>query len=268
MTEENYPSDPKTRSMFRKIERKTVSNASFVVFTSPGTRRLYADRYASEDDSKWQLIENGYDEDAFQSAQSVAVDSVRDGKLTILHSGVIYPKERDPTKFFQAISNLASKGILCDKDVEFRLRATGHDDYLRRQIDRMGIQKLVKLCEPVPYQEALAEMMSCAGLLLLQAASCNHQTPAKVYEYIRAGRPILALTDSAGDTAELIQNNDLGLVASLDSTKQIEWAIQNFLTEIVRKNITRPKALTESFSRRAQVGKTAQLFDQLTGDVD
>ena len=44
------------------------------------------------------------------------------------------------------------------------------------------------------------------GLLLLQASNCNDQVPAKAYEYLRCHRPVLALTDPAGDTAELLRS--------------------------------------------------------------
>jgi len=50
-------------------------------------------------------------------------------------------------------------------------------------------------------------------LLLLQASNCNSQIPAKVYEYLRAGKPILALTDPEGDTATLLRNLGINTIA-------------------------------------------------------
>ena len=38
-------------------------------------------------------------------------------------------------------------------------------------------------------------MLRADGLLILQAANCNEQIPAKLYKYLRARRPIVALTD-------------------------------------------------------------------------
>jgi hypothetical protein len=134
---------------------------------------------------------------------------------------------------------------------------------LKRLIDRMNIQGLVKLCEPIEYKAALAEMMSCSGLLLLQSASCNHQIPAKVYEYIRARRPILALTDKAGDTARLLRDNGLGTIAQLDSVQEIQIAIRDFLSNIDSDADCASEKIVEKFSRRTQVAQAARMFDDL-----
>src|SRR5262245_46481624 len=45
MTEENYPTDPVVRSMFRKIESMSIQYSECAVFTTQGTLRLYAERY-------------------------------------------------------------------------------------------------------------------------------------------------------------------------------------------------------------------------------
>ena len=57
-----------------------------------------------------------------------------------------------------------------------------------------GIGDVVKLAAPLPYHDALAEMSQVDGLLLLQR---NQQIPAEPHEYLRAQRPILALTHAA-----------------------------------------------------------------------
>ena len=58
----------------------------------------------------------------------------------------------------------------------------------------------------VSFRNAVAEMLSADGLLIFQASNCNHQIPAKVYEYFRAKRPIFAMTDPKGDTASLLKS--------------------------------------------------------------
>jgi hypothetical protein len=96
------------------------------------------------------------------------------------------------------------------------LRATGCDDCLRGLLGQLRIDDIVMLEPRVGYREALAEMLAADGLLVLQAANCNYQVPAKLYEYLRARRPILALTDAAGDTAQTLA--DAGSIRSRRST--------------------------------------------------
>ena len=81
------------------------------------------------------------------------------------------------------------------------LRATQNDSYIEELVGKFGISSIISIKPPVSYHEALSEMLTADGLLVIQAENCNMQIPAKLYEYIRARRPILALTDSKGDTA-------------------------------------------------------------------
>jgi hypothetical protein len=55
-----------------------------------------------------------------------------------------------------------------------------------------GIERFIELLPPIPYRAALEEMLRADALLVLQAANCNEQIPAKLYEYLRSGRPIVA----------------------------------------------------------------------------
>ncbi|MHB8847456.1 MAG: glycosyltransferase, partial [Burkholderiales bacterium] len=78
----------------------------------------------------------------------------------------------------------------------------------------------------------LTEMLTTDGLLILQASNCNHQIPAKLYEYMRAGRPILALTDPVGDTAKLLQEAGIHTIAPLDDVEAIQEKLLDFLTAV------------------------------------
>eukprot|EP01034_Spumella_vulgaris_P043100 gene43100-53496_t len=109
-------------------------------------------------------------------------------------------------------------------------------------------------------------MLSADGLLILQATNCNHQVPAKLYEYLRARRPILALTDSDGDTAATLRQAGVDSIAPLDQKDAIIDALPRFLDQ-VRKG-TAPlasAAVIAAHSRRARTEQLAQLLDQQRG---
>src|SRR5215475_8746452 len=82
----------------------------------------------------------------------------------------------------------------------------------------------------VTYSDSLAEMLSVDALLILQASNCNEQIPAKFYEYLRARRPIFALTDPAGDTANALRAAGIDTIARLDSEEHIVAGLKRFLS--------------------------------------
>jgi hypothetical protein len=84
-----------------------------------------------------------------------------------------------------------------------------------------GVSELLEIMPPISYRAALEEMMTVNALLVMQASNCNAQIPAKIYEYLRARKPILGLTDPNGDTAWVLKNAGINTQARLDSTAEI-----------------------------------------------
>ncbi len=263
MVEEDYPDDPRVRQNYRNIEAATVSRAKRVVLTTPGTKAGYMSRYSNEDRNKWKLIRNGYDEDNFKNAQSLTKTGVN-GPIQLVHSGLLYPSERDPVCFFQALSELRDHGSLNASRLQVTLRATGHDIHHAQLIEQFDIGDIVKLKPGIGYDQALAEMLSVDGLLIFQASNCNHQVPAKLYEYFRAGKPILALTDPAGDTAQTIYDAGLSNIASLDSKASIKSLLMQFIQAIENGSaLSVAPEIAAQYSRRSQTAELARLFDDL-----
>ena len=230
MTDVNYPPDPFTRRMYQWIEEKTITHCTRAVLTTPGSINDYETRFSQVPASRFCLIENGYDEENFVAAEAGIRSGLSNGgKFVLVHSGIIYPSERDPVAFFEALAALLEKKLISPLNLKVILRATAHDEYLLPLINQYGIGDIVSLAPPVPYQDALSEMLSADGLLILQAANCNNQIPAKLYEYLRARRPILALTDPIGSTAVALRNAGIDTIARLDSMNDIMQELLRFL---------------------------------------
>jgi glycosyltransferase involved in cell wall biosynthesis len=265
MAQEGYPADPKTWESFRRIEERALRNATHSVFVTPGAARMYLERYSDVPERRIAVIENGYDELSFEGFGVAAPkEERRHGPLTLLHSGVVYPSERDPTQLFEALRRMLDSGALRPGDLTIRLRASGHESILRNLIETAGVQEVVALAPPIPYRDALLEMLHADGLLVLQAANCNQQVPAKLYEYLRCGRPILALTDPAGDTAAVMRKAGLGDVARLDSAEDIAQALGCFLQQLRTASARLPDpGFVVRASRRHRTEELAHLLDGL-----
>jgi glycosyltransferase involved in cell wall biosynthesis len=263
MTEDDYPVDPRTHQVYRWIERQTVHRAQHVTFTAPSTIRMYGDRYPHVDANRWKLIYNGYDEADFDNLKPAK--KIPSTQKLLVHAGILYPSERDPRAFFQALACLKNKGLVSPDTLKVRLRATAYDDYYIPLLHQHGIEDIVELAPSLPYADALQEMNQADGLLLFQASNCNHQIPAKLYEYMRAGQPILALTDRAGDTAKILLDNALDSIAALDNTEEIAQTLATFLEQLNQGNApAASQASWEKFSRRSQTQELAELLHHLT----
>ncbi len=265
MAQDGYPANPKTWASFKRIEETTFKSATFRTFTTPGAVRMYRERYPESPAERTVLIENGYDEDSFVGLEASAASkgSLHPGKITLLHSGIVYPSERDPTQLFQAMSALLQSGRLNPARYVLRLRATAHDDWLKNLAAEHGIADMIELVPPLSYREALEEMLRADGLLVLQAANCNDQIPAKIYEYLRVGRPILGLTDPMGDTAGALRRAGVAGIAPLDDAEAIAAALADFIAQMQAGS---PLPLTteavSAGSRRQRSAELAGLLEE------
>lgn len=256
MFDDSYPEQRWTRAAHRWIEARTVACCTRVVCTTPGAVRTYRERYPAVPAARFALIENGYDEERFADAEVLqAAGQVKhpDAPFVLLHSGIIYPSERDPQPLFEALAALLSRGQISSATFRLVLRAPVHGPYLEKLIGKYGLGDIVVVAPHIGYREALLEMLSADGLLILQAANCNAQIPAKLYEYLRARRPILALTDAAGDTAAALRTAGIDTVAPLADSVAIASALSRFLA-IARAGaapLPSPE-LSASHSRRAR----------------
>src|SRR5690606_219295 len=182
----------------------------------------------------------------------------------ILHSGIVHPYERDPAQLFKALGELKRDGRVRQGDVLFRFRAAAHEGLLRSLAAEEDVEDMVEIAPSIPYPEAIAEMLIADGLLVLQADNCNEQIPAKLYEYLRAGRPILGLATPEGDTGRKLRELGYPDVVPLESLELIREAIPPFLVSLRDGTVFRPAVtMVQQYSRRSLAGRLAALFNEI-----
>ena len=265
MAQDGYPEDPSTWRSFSRIEQQTIVHAARSVFTTPGAAQVYRQRYPSVAAQRIVVIENGYDERAFSGAREDAVEGRLDSAhLTLLHSGIVYPSERDPTQLFRALAMLKADGTIDPSALRIRFRASEHDALLHSLAADAGVSDLIDLLPPVPYGQALTEMLRADGLLVMQASNCNEQIPAKLYEYLRAGKPILALTDPSGDTANVVRRAGIAALAPLDNAPAIADLLRRFVMNPDQRRtwVASPDAVARA-SRQARALELASLMEEV-----
>jgi glycosyltransferase involved in cell wall biosynthesis len=266
MAQVDYPPDPITKNHFLAIEKEAAAHAAYCVFTTPGAAQDYRLRYPAAA-SRMLVLENGYDEESFASvalAKPSPVNADTPRPLVMLHSGIVYPAERDPTELFRALGRLKAQGSLTPAQLCIRFRASVHDDLLLRLATEHGAIDFIELCPAIAYREALAEMVQVDALLVMQASDCNAQIPAKVYEYLRAGRPILGLTDPVGDTAGVLRSAGLHAIARLDSVDEIAALLPNFIAAVRDGQMHLPTvAAVQQASRQNRSEALAVLFNSV-----
>jgi len=261
MTDVDYPHDVSERRVYAWLERQVVRYAARLVFTTESTREIYLRRYPTLDPERAVVIPNGYEEDDFRALAAVPSPATASGPFRLLHSGTIYPEERDPLPLLRALARLNREGRLTAETLRMELRAPGNEEQYVSIIEGLGLAGVVQVLPAIPHRQALLDCAGASALLLLQGPSCNAQIPAKTYEYLRLGRAILALTPDASATAAVL--DECGGATRVDPLD--EDAIYTALPAFVRAvragahPLPDPTATTR-YARHTHAGQLAACF--------
>jgi glycosyltransferase involved in cell wall biosynthesis len=138
-----------------------------------------------------------------------------------------------------------------------------HNDQLTAAL---GLEHCVRWRDYVPHRDAIAAMQSADVLVLIKHVEPRFRglIPGKLYEYMGAGRPILALVPDS-EAADLVRDLGWGEVAPPDDPEAIAAALLRFLAHkrAGRLQSTYPMRGRERFERAAQTAEIAAILDTI-----
>jgi glycosyltransferase involved in cell wall biosynthesis len=266
MAQPAYPKDALIRRSYHWIESKVMKYASRVTVTTKSTAAHYRDTYPTFGPQNVQLLENGFDPASFAGAEvrNFRAPPLTRGRLVLLHSGIVYPQDRDPVPFLKAVANLINDDTLPRSGLEIRFRASGHAEQFAAVVESLNLSDVVNFQPPISYDEALKEMAEADALLLLQARSVNRQIPAKLYEYLYVGRPIIGITDPEGDTGMVLRDMGIPGVAALEDSAGIESMLRRSLEQFWTGQYPVPsRDRVMQHSRRERTAQLAALLEDV-----
>lgn len=267
MDQITYPRDPAVRRCYRWLERQAFRHAARVLVTTPGTADYYRKRYGEILGDKIRVIPNGFDPETFPAGFADLVPAhaaAGDRELTLLHSGILYPSERNPEPFLRALARLRDSGSRSFENLQVVFRGSAHENHYLDLIRRLNLQSVVSFPPALPYREAITEMLAADALLVFQAQNCNSQIPAKAYEYLYAGRPVIGITDPAGDTGQLLKRVGVAHIAKLEDEDGIAKVLSCAIDALRAGTLllpSRPDVMT--LSRRTRTAELASILDEL-----
>jgi hypothetical protein len=98
--------------------------------------------------------------------------------------------------------------------------------------------------------------------LLFQGQRFDRQIPAKLYEYLRIGRPIFALVGEHGDTAAVLRSTDSAEPVPIDDVDAIATRLPAFVRAVRegRAPVARRQAVV-GYARSAGAARLAGMLD-------
>ena len=276
--------------LYRWTETLVAQRAAFIVFATAEARDEFQRNFPQVATERLRVVENGYDEGDFFAAEqlrspgSVAASAVPASAmpasaagngvgagptappppkpLVLVHSGLLSPDTRSPVPFFEALAEVLENGCFNGQPVQVVFRASHSEAEHRPVAERLGLAGVVRWEGGLPYRQALAEMLGADGLLIFQGHQHDSQIPAKIYEYCRAGRPVMGLVGPGGKTARFMEAEGLVHLAPLLEAQAIVPVLRQFLAGL--QDGTAPVVPLErarQFSRECRTAELAAVLD-------
>ncbi|ADV50709.1 hypothetical protein Celal_3444 [Cellulophaga algicola DSM 14237] len=231
------------------LEKRVLNIADTIVVTSPTTKREF-EALTSQPIS---VITNGFDD---QQIQEIKLDAA----FTMVHIGSLL-SGRNPENLWRILSELLVSNADFKKVFKLKLIGVVSEDVLE-SIYAHHLKPYVDLVGYVSHNTALQAQKKSQILLLTEINSKETQgiIPGKLFEYLAAKRPILAIGPKNWDVSAILEDTKAG--KTFDYTEDVklkklllEWfeAYKTSSLNIAATNINK-------YSRRELTRKLAELI--------
>jgi glycosyltransferase involved in cell wall biosynthesis len=259
--------DPPTvwhRRWHEKMEQAVLEAAALVTVTAEETRRDYLRRFPKLGAEKVQVVTNGFDEEDFSSLTGIEPSGER---MQVLHAGQLNP-DRPARPFLEGLRRF----LVREERARRRMQVLFVGPFYKRDLDdarRMGLGDVVRFEPGRSHREIVAELLRSHLLLLMEQDSERGALilPAKIFEYVRARRPILGLLPE-GAAWNLIARLGAGWCCRTGDAECCARTLGTSFAAFERRDPARTEILDETlaaFERRALTHRLAGFLDARIG---
>jgi glycosyltransferase involved in cell wall biosynthesis len=244
----------------RRLEARILDHAdALVTVSAPWAERLQ--QRAPRTLVQW--ITNAYDPEDFDFLPVPLTKS-----FSITYTGLLYEGRRDPTPLLEVLSELIRSGTLIRSDVEVRFYSPP-EPWLIEIVHKYGLEDVVKINAMVKREEALRRQAESQLLLLLGWHDPNErgQHTGKLFEYLGAKRPIVAVSGYRGVMSEVLEETRAGVHAL--SKEQLRGVLVNAYGEFRSAGRVAYQGLdseVNAYTQQEMARRFARLLDGMVGN--
>ena len=234
------------------LEKRILARASLVLATTPAMAADLRERGAAV-----ELLYNGFDR---EDLRQVAPRPLSPGKLNCVYLGG-FDGHRTAAYFVRALDGLEEA---VRERLAFHFVGPNGPQEAARLGEVQGTE--VHLHGSVPHGEALRFLLAADLLLIFiyPEEDSDRAIPGKIFEYLAAGKPILAFCEEQSALGRLLREQGVGRVVPPKDTAAMQEALRLAAHGTDSPGSPTLEAL-KPFDRRENALRLASLFDRVTG---
>ena len=201
-----------------------------------------------------RVITNGFD--TLANGKPIPLDEA----FTLTHVGFMNA-DRNPEHLWKVLGELASEDRLFASQLKIRIVGSCSAEVLR-SIQEQG---LTKNLDALGYQdhEQVAKYQQSAQVLLLavnQVPAARGIVTGKIFEYMQAKRPVLAIGPTDGDLAAILEETRCGEIVDFTDEAGMKEVVLDLYRQFTKGDLSVSSTGTEKYHRR---NLTGELFEML-----
>ena len=239
----------KSAQKHKDLERLVLTKADTILTTSFTTKQ----EFAAITQKSIHVITNGYD---IETIEKPPLDT----KFTISHIGSLLSK-RNPHILWQALSEILQENEQFKSDFQLQLIGKVSSEIIDT-IKEFQLDNYLNVLGYVSHNEALKYQRSSQVLLLIEIDSFETIgiIPGKLFEYMAAERPILAVGPKQSDVEKIIKDTNAGKYFNYDNLQEVKQYILECYEKYQQNNLKIHGIGLQYFSRKKLTEKLAGII--------
>ncbi len=232
-----------------ELESEVLTNADLVVVTSANTKK----EFQKITNTPIEVITNGYD-------VTKKIIPNLDSQFTLVHIGSLL-SNRNPEILWRVLSEIKNENVDFSENLLIKLVGAVSEDVLK-SIEDFGLATNFKAYGYISHQEAIQQQHNSQVLLLIEMDTPETKAiiPGKLFEYMAANRPILALGPKGSDIYEILKETNSGTYFNYTDKESLKIQIQEYYQDYSKTQLIVSSKNIEQFSRRELTKKMSDLI--------
>lgn len=239
----------KSARKHKGLEKEVLNKCDLIITTSFTTKK----EFEALTSKPIHVITNGYD------VEYIEKDPM-DNKFTISHIGSLLSK-RNPRILWKALRLLLKENDQFRNDFQLQLIGKVSTEIIET-LEEFKLTEYVSLVGYVSHKDAIKRQRASQLLLMIEIDS--YETigiiPGKLFEYMAAERPILAIGPEGSDVEKIIKETNTGRYYNYQNLEDIKSYILSCYTSYLNNNLKQNGIGLQNYSRKKLTEKLAQLL--------
>jgi hypothetical protein len=237
----------------KRLEERILRNSDCILTVSNSLKEEL-----EKTAKKVEVITNGFD-DEFSASNNVILDT----KFSISYIGLL-PKQSNPKLLFKVLKGICKESEIFKKDLKLNFIGDISEE-VKVEILANKLDKNTDFVGYVSHQEAIAYQNKSQVLLLLIPNVKNNEgiLTGKLFEYLKAKRPILAIGPEKGDLATILQETNSGVIVNFDAEEKLKLEIVALYQKYKEDKLTVNFSNIEKYHRKELTKKLAFILKSL-----